>query len=285
MSDTSGAVIEAAPVAEAAPTEVAPEVATGGAGEGTPPIVEAPASGEPIEGAAPEGEPTVPAAPDWGTKVTEWGGEAEVERAVRLSQALTTQEGIRALYIEAAKALGMGEAAALEQLGGAPAGEVEESIEDLMADPTRQLTVAEFQRLNAHYQQQQQAQSFQQAEMQRISAAVTSTMTELKVDPTDQAYVLAQADALLGPVQGSATDAQIKDAITRAQAQFEKRVADRADGIVSTKATVAEGLPNPLPATAGGAGSAATPDAEPGSVAEARKNIREQFKEAFARPH
>lgn len=281
MSDTSGAVIDATPESEPLATETTPELDTSGAGAEVPPVVETTTGGEP--GELPEGEtaPEVDATHDWGTRVTEWGGEEAVESAVRLADALTTPEGVKALFIEAGQALGLGRTAIDELLGAEPEGETEETIEDLLADPGRQLTVGEMTRLREHWANEEKTSSTQASENARVSNAITATMTKLGVAEEDHAYILKQADALVAHLPGYATDAQIEDAITKADAAFKKRVADAAAAIVKAKGAVHEELPSPLPNTGGGGSTPA--DSEPQSIAEAKRQVREARPEAFAR--
>src|SRR5690606_15092278 len=141
-SSTTDSAVAAAPPAESA-TDA--------------PVDETPApdpTADPAEAGDGEGvEQLVDETPDWGAKITEWGGQEAVEQALRLNAALQTPDGIRALYIEAGKALGFGEAAILEMLeddDGGDGGEQEPTIEELLADPDRQLTVREVQRILEH---------------------------------------------------------------------------------------------------------------------------------------
>ena len=266
-----------------APVFFAPEGEGGGAPAPDPAPAPAPATdpggGAPapvVEGtppAAPEGTPAPPV--DYAAKVTEWGGEDAVQRALRIDAALGTSEGQETLIRQGLELRGFNQQqidAFLKSSAPAPGPQVE-SIEDLLKDPERQLTAGEIQRVLEARDQSRQQQQDAQAVAARVATSINDVVRELKIPDANRAVILNIADQFL-PVPGEVPDnpAQVKAAIEKGVAEFARQVREEAKNLVENKGLVHSQLPTPLPA-AGGGGGTESPQ-EPNSVAEASARVR-----------
>ena len=255
----------AAPVADPGTTAAPAPDAGGGATEAT---TAAPTT---------EGAPVVP--PNWVERVTAWGGESVVERALRIDKALDTAEGQDTLIRENLIARGY----TVQQIEDfmhpkAPVPDPNaphvETVEELLRDPERQLTAGEIKRVLDY---RDQVQSAQQAQVQ-INNNATATIQRVFNDPTapvpeeNRNVILQIADTLL-PQPGviPADTSVVEQAIKRATAEFNRQVEVAAKGYIEGKAQTAGGLPTPLPA--GGSGGTEQPS-EPMTVAEASARVR-----------
>lgn len=250
----------AAPVVEAPPE-----------GEVVEPVVEEPPEGE----LPPEGEQQ-PAPVDWDAKVQGWGGEDAVAEALQLQQALRSREGVEALFHEAGRALGLGDAAIAALFGTEPAGgqapEGEPTVEELLADPDRILTAGEVARIIASDRTQAQQQTQAQQTAQAVVSTIDTTFTDLKVtDEDDRIAILTLADQLLPSNKQGDTQA-VAGAIRTAHDRYQAKVQERAEAIVRQRHETNEQLPSPLPTGGGGAGSELVE--EPKNVAEAKVAAR-----------
>jgi hypothetical protein len=238
-----------------------------------PAAVPAPApSGDPAPAPAPAGDP---APVDYAAKVTEWGGEDAVQRALRIDAALGTSEGQETLIRQGLELRGFNPAQidaflASNKPAPAPAGE---SIEDLLKDPERVLTAAEIQRVLEARDTSRQQQQDAQATATRVATSINDVVRELQIPDANRAVILNIADQFL-PIPGEVPDnpAQIKAAIEKGVAEFARQVREEAKALVEGKGLVHSQLPTPLPA-AGGGGGVETPQ-EPNSVAEASARVR-----------
>jgi hypothetical protein len=258
------------------PVFYAPEDGAGG-GEVAPAevVAPAPAPGEvPAVPAAGTEPAPVEAAPDYGTKVTEWGGEDTIERALKIDKALNTPEGQEALIIQGLQLRGYSteQIEAFLHPQAAPGTTAVESVEDLLKDPDRQLTAGEIQRiLTSRDQTRDQAQT-QQAAAVQVAGTIDKTLTELKIPDVNRATILTLADQYL-PQPGIVPNDQvvIDLAIRKGAAEFARQVQAEAKLYVETKGGIAATLPTPLPAAGTGGVEAPT---EPQSVADAGARVR-----------
>lgn len=238
-----------------------------------------PAAVEPIADAPPVVEGAPPEPVDWSGRVTEWGGEDEVVSAIALRDALRTPEGVKALFYQAGRALGHGDDR-IDELFAQQHPEVAPpestlSYDDLVADPDRILTAGEVAQLLKQQEDGRRAESAQQRVAQMVTGVIDTTFTDLKVaDEADRHIILTLADSMLGGNVPS-DPAAVESAIRRAHAQFDAKVQANAEAIVTERAALHDGLPNPLPAAGGGSGGA--PLAEPKTVDEAKRRTREQL--------
>lgn len=269
-----------------APTFFAPEGEGGGAPAPAPAPDPAPVATDPGSGApAPEAGGTLPAtdpsatdpapAVDYGAKVQEWGGEDAVQRALRIDAALGTSEGQETLIRQGLELRGFNPAQidAFLKSNAAPAAPAQESVEDLLKDPDRQLTAGEIQRvMDARDQSQQQARE-QQATAARVATSINDVVRELQIPDANRQTILNIADQFL-PTPGVVPDnpAQVKAAIEKGVAEFARQVREEAKQLVEGKGLVHSQLPTPLPA-AGSGGGTESPQ-EPNSVAEASARVR-----------
>lgn len=255
----------------AAPAPAAPAAPAVPAAPAAPAVPAAPAApGAPADPAA----PVVPVPVDYGAKVTEWGGEEKIARALQIDAALDTSEGQEALVVEHLRARGFDNAQIEAFLHPqAPAGTAAvESVEDLLKDPERVLTAAEIGRvLQARDESAQMRQSQQQAQAVVIST-IDATMKELNVPDENRQTVLTLADRFLptpGVVPNNPT--QIADAIRKGQAEFDRQVQEAAKTYVENKGAAHAVVPTPLPAGGTGGGENAP---EPQNLAEASARAR-----------
>lgn len=257
-------------------TEAPPAaVETAPAPEATPAApVTAPVTGAVTEPVTPPAEGTPAEAPDWGAKVTEWGGEDAVARALRIDKALDTPEGQEQLIVAGLQARGFNPAQieAFLKSNEPPPGEAPESIESLLSDPDRQLTAGEIKRV-LDARDQQAAQATQQQNIIASAQAVTkSVFTELSTPEINQQTILTIADQFLPQPGVIPADPQVVEAaIRRGAAEFQRQVEEAAKARIEGKAEQAAGLPSPLPAA--GTGGVEQPT-EPMTVAEASARVR-----------
>jgi hypothetical protein len=228
----------------------------------------------PVEQVAETEQVTEPVV-DWAARVNEWGGEDTVAQAIALQQALATRDGVQALFQEAGRALGLGDAAIAALFEDATAAEPEPSVEDILADPDRILTAGEIQRILDARTEQQQAQTREQQQAQAVLSSIEDAFETLKIaDEEDRLAVLAIADTYVPQAQKS-DPAAISSAIRRAHEHFQAKVAQQAEAIVRGRAETNEQLPNLLP-TGGGSGGGESPT-EPQTLEEAKRLARKQL--------
>jgi len=228
-----------------------------------------PAGGEPAP--APETE-----AVNWEARVQEWGGVDAVERARRIDAALGTAEGQETLIRQGLELRGFNQQqidAFLASNAPAPGAAPQESIEDLLKDPDRQLTAGEIQRVLEARDLQARSAAEQRATADRVANTINETVKELQIPDANRATILTIADQFL-PTPGVVPDnpAQIRAAIEKGIAEFARQVREEAKQLVEGRGLVHSQLPTPLPA-AGGGGGTETP-AEPTSIAEASARVR-----------
>lgn len=244
-----------APVAPAAPAAPTPAPA-GDAGVGSP-------AGTP----APAADP-----------FAEYGGADSVKDAVALQRALATPEGVKALFMEAGRAQGLGDDK-LDALFKKEVAAGNDPIAELLADPDRQLTAKDVIQLldsrETKLRADIAAEAGSQSHATAMSNAIDSAFTEFKVGEDDRSVVLALADKALGIDAAKATPQQAADAIRKGKEQFDKLVADKAEAYVKAKAEQRNTLPAPL---TGGSTTGGTPLPEPTSLAEAKARVRESLK-------
>lgn len=255
----------------------------GGAAPPAAPAAPAPAPAAPAAPAPPAAPaaPAVPAAPaapaepvDYGAKVTEWGGDERIERALKIDAALDTTEGQEALVVEHLRARGFDNAQieAFLRPQAAPGTPGVESVEDLLKDPERVLTAAEISRVLTARDEQAQARQSQQAAQAVVVSTIDATMKELNVTDENRQTILTLADQFL-PTPGVVPNnpAQIADAIRKGQAEFNRQVEVAAKLYVENKGAAHGLVPTPLPAGGTGGGE---PTPEPQSLQEASARTR-----------
>lgn len=256
-----------------------------GSGAGTggePPVTDAPPDQQADLSTPPPDDDSQQAPPeqpvDWAARITEWGGEDEVQAALGLRDALRTRDGVEALLYEAAGALGVGHDKVRELLGAGQAapdpGRPEPvDIDALLADPDRVLTAGEVAQLFEAQRRQDQEAQRRQAAAVSLASAVDTTFTDLKVaDAEDRETILRIADGYLNVVPGVTTPEQVEQAVRKAHAAFQDKVRRHAEDVLRERHQVHEQLPSPLPAAGGGSGG--QPLAEPQTVAEAKARVR-----------
>lgn len=252
----------AAPAAPAAP---APAPAPG---------APAPAPGAPAPAPAPGAPAPAPAGPDYAKQIADWGGDEAVADAVALRKALGTPEGVKALFMEAGRAQGLGDET-LTALFEKQAGGSSDPIADLLADPSKQLTAGEVVALmDAREKKLREtitAETGATNHAAAMSQAVDSTLTDLKVSDEDRAVVLALADTALGKDAANATPQEAAAAIRKGKDAFDALVQKRAEAYVQEKHDKSQQLPTPL---SGGGTSGGTPLPEPTSLDEAKNRVR-----------
>lgn len=213
---------------------------------------------------------------DWAGRIAEWGGEESVADAIALQNALRTREGVEALARQALNALGVGDDKFAELFGASDDSSttIEPSIEDLLADPDRVLTAAEVAKLLDAREDKRRAELTAQQMAVEVVRHTDATLESLGVtDEADKTVLIALADKIIG--DGPMDGPSIKNAITKAHAQFTERVKANAAAIVAAKHKAQTGLPTPLPASGASAGGDEV--AEPRTVAEAIARTRKQF--------
>jgi hypothetical protein len=257
----SGGGTGGAPAADAGATTAPAPDAGGGAADAT---TAAPTTTEPV------------VTPTWEERVQAWGGESTIERAIRIDKVLDTPEGQDTLIREGLIARGYSAVQIEEFLHPTkPAGQEtqqQETIEQLLADPDRQLTAGEIKRvLDAREFASNQAREQQQI-ADNAQITIRQTLDTSNVPEENRQVILQMADAML-PIPGQipADQGVIAAAITRATAEFNRQVEAAAKGYIEGKAQTAGGLPTPLPA--GGSGGTEQPS-EPMTVAEASARVR-----------
>lgn len=255
------AAVPAAPAAPAVPAT--PEPAAVPAAPAVPATPAAPVA------------PVVPEPVDYGAKVTEWGGDERIERALKIDAALDTTEGQEALVIEHLRARGFDNAQieAFLRPQPAPGTPAVESVEQLLADPERVLTAAELSRVLTARDEQSQARQTQEAALNAARTAIDTTMTELAVPEENRQTILTLADRFL-PTPGivpSDNPAAIAAAIRAGAAEFDRQVQEAAKNYVEGKGAAHAAVPTPLPAGGTGGGEA-TP--EPQNLQEASARAR-----------
>lgn len=227
----------------------------------------APTGGEP----APTPEPT-----NWEAKVGEWGGEDAVQRALRIDAALGTSEGQETLIRQGLELRGFNpqQIDAFLKSNAVPAGPAQESIEDLLKDPDRQLTAGEIQRVLEARDTAQHTAREQQETATRVATSINDVVRELQIPDANRATILNISDQFL-PIPGQVPDnpAQVKAAIEKGVAEFARQVREEAKQLVEGKGLVHSQLPTPLPA-AGSGGTSESEKTEPASVAEASARVR-----------
>jgi hypothetical protein len=230
-----------------------------------------------------ESQPASAAEIDWAKRVNEeWGGEQAIVSALELQAALQTREGVDALFREAGRALGIGDAA-LDALfvKETPSSEQQAlSVDDLLADPERVLTAGEIQAILDARERQAQVERAAAAAEEQLRMAIDSTLNSLQVtDPSDRKIVLALADEIIGTVTHATKPEAVDQAIRTAHARWQAKVQQEAQTYVQTKHAAHEQLPSPLPSGSGAGGEVVPP---PSSLEEAKRRTREQFRAALS---
>lgn len=255
-------------VEDGAPVEGTPDAAPPSEAEGQ-------AEGQ---AAAPE---EVPASVDWESRIAGWGGEQFVTEAVALSEALGTPEGVRALFEEAGKAIGVGSDKLDELLGrGATEAQPQPYADILGDDPDRPLTAAEVVKLMEQVAkdqvtpvQEQLAKASEQARVERVQGYVTQAMDKIGVTDAKQAeMVLKLADNYITEDDLDDPD-KVRSAIQSGFSDWKQVVAQAHEKYVSEKREQAEKQPKRVTGSTGG-GEATPP---PASVAEASRRVREML--------
>lgn len=241
-----------------------------------------------VESDVSETEPAQ-APPGWEDRITQWGGEDEVVAAIALRDALRHEEGVRSLFIEAAAALKLDQAAVQALLSPSVGEYVETSqgpaitLDDLRADPDRTLTAGELLAVleaQRAAEEQERAEAATRAAVESGHAAIRlsidNTFNDLQVtDPVDRQAVLAIADQLLPDVDYQTPPAEVAAAVRQAHTTWTARLEEKARSLVAAKAEVAATLPSPLPQAGGVAGG--EPLAAPSGadwMEEAKKRAR-----------
>lgn len=207
-----------------------------------------------------------------GTEADPWaayGGKDAVDQAVRLHQAVQTEDGIFQLFFEAGQSLGLG-LKEMQTLFGQ--GDAQPEAEGPADDEL--VTWAQAREL-LHREVLQPMQAQQQAVAETVARqSVQSTISELGItDNETVAAVLQLGDRYLPP--GSMDPREISAAVKRGHEDFVKLVQANAQKYVAGKAAARKSVPKPL---GGGASSAEAPaEAEPKTVAEAIAAARKRL--------
>lgn len=260
----AGTPAETEPVADPSAGEVG--AGAGTPAEGTPP---APAGAAGTE-APPEGEHVAGEVVDWAARVQEWGGEDEVQEALKLNRALTTEEGVRLLFQETGRALGLGDEKieALFQQHKAEAAEPEGPADDdlLTWKEARELLQKEV------LEPQQKAQ--QEAAATALNSVISSTLESIGVSDDDVANtILKFADKHINESDHGDAD-KVRAAIRAGEADYQAFVQKEAQRYLAGKKETLETVPAPL----GGATPGGEDEVEPQNMEEARARVRAQLK-------
>lgn len=252
------------------------------------------APGVPPAPAAP-GAPGTPA-PQAVDPYAQYGGEQAVRDALGMSQAMRTEQGIRALIANGITTLYGPEAVARVQsaLAG-PAQEVETHDPFEGLDPDEPLTAGQVRDLWVQFQESQRAEAqqlveqsvtpLQQAQAEQMQTAVRN-VTDASViailgpvpeDPEARQAYAQQVDAIVDrglryydPSQWN-NPQHIQQAIQRANAELTQESEQRFQAYLATKRQTRNTAPPNISSGAGGEG----PLPEPKNLDEARKQLRE----------
>lgn len=193
-------------------------------------------------------------------RLAKWGDPTGVDQALAIQHALTTEEGITALFEKAGAALGVS-ADKLAALFGVE--EVEPEDED------RPLTVREMKELMAKEVTGPAAQREQAARDATASATVQSVLGELKVtDDAEVRAVLAAGQRYLE--DGDFDPDHIKAAVRKGYADYERAAKARFVAYVGKKVQDAKDLPGSI----GGNSPGGETLPEPKNVDEAMARAR-----------
>lgn len=262
-----------APEAPEAPVPEAPEAPQPGTPEaGTP---------DPENPEAPPAEEPEPV--DWAKRVTdEWGGEDRVKQAIALEQALQTPDGVKALFEEAARYLGVGNDKIADILGvPAPEPEGGDPVVDLLVekldlDATSAAELAKALRGTAEEAvaplQQERKQEREQARASNVDAAITAVLPEeLHEDENVRKLVCGFADRYITDEALLDDPAAVKDALRRGHADMQAAQEKAQKAYLEGKKKVKDETPTPL-------SSGSTPGGEeipePQNVKEAGARLR-----------
>ena len=237
------------------------------------------------QASAPEPEPTPEPAPaidnpvdEFGVPATQeqaqveidpfqdFGGRQNVEQALKLWEAVATEDGVVQVFIEAGRSLGL----TPEQMQGL-FGEVQE-IEQ--PDPDAPLTRAEWEAWQRQQQEAVQVQQYQQAVQQvraEASQAVHKAVGEIGLDMENPAtqYVLQLGDKYLDKSTPPSPEA-VRNAVQRGWADYQVLTQQAQQQYVNTKRTQAASVPG---APSGASAPSSSADPEPKNVAEASERF------------
>jgi DNA-binding transcriptional MerR regulator len=215
----------------------------------------------------------------------DFGGRQQVEDAVALSRALSTEAGVRAMAVETLKALGLSPAQIEATLSGeqAPSGAPQEPAPDpVFGDLADEdvVTVADVKRLLEQVKQEVKQPWEQAAEAQRQQAAgtaVDSTLAELGVsDPDTAQLVLLEASRILPRDEWDPT--RIAEAVRQGHAQLVVKLEKARENYVKGKVEKADALPTHIGDTSGSSGGSPLP--EPKDLQEAFARVRAEMRQA-----
>lgn len=223
---------------------------------------------ETLEGVETETETQAPVVED---PFAEFGGREEIEKARRLYEAASTEEGVIQLWIEAGRTLGL----TVEQMQGLFGAQAQEPDPEELERP---VTVAELRELERQRQEQQSRVYYeqqQQAMRAQAGAAVHEAVKEIGLpgvdDPTAQ-IVLRLGDQYLD--KRNPTPEAVRNAVRRGYADYQAEIQRQAQEYTRKKVTQAASVPG---APSGGQAPSTPPPAEPKNVEEAIQMFRERF--------
>lgn len=186
-------------------------------------------------------------APDWGTRITEWGGEDSIAEAVDFARSMQTVEGVKFFLGEGAKALrDLGIPA--DELAKLVAAEAAAATDDSTADfdPNAPLTMAQYEALEQK-RNEKAAQERTEAEF-RVSVEnnVKSGLAAIGVTDQKVGQIVAQyADQYVTPVDYG-NPAKIAAALKRGYEDFQTIVREQHEAYLGDKAGDAASSPTPL---------------------------------------
>lgn len=235
------------PAAEVEPvTDPAPEIVEGG--EEAPPTGEAPPS------------TTTEEAPDWGTRITEWGGEERIGDALAIYESLATDEGITSLFIEAGRSLGLGDEAirGLFGQGAEPAPGPDDDDLDTVLTKREALELLEQKVLEP--QAEAARREAEEAHAEHVRSTIHSTLDALEVvDDDDIRMSVLQISNRFLPTDRDPTDADIEKAIKQGVETFQAKIGEEAAKRLAEKREVRDAQPKVVTGGGGGAGEPVEP--------------------------
>lgn len=229
--------------------------------------IEAPAPETDIKAPAPETDTKTP--PDWSKRVEEWGGESSIEEALRLQQALSSKEGVEALFEEAARWLGYSDKLdAIRNPQPEAKAEPASDGEDLITKAEARQMAEEMLREQALKPWEEQQRKAQEDTTRR---AVNRELEGLKIsDPVQARIILDLADRHITPEAYNDPDA-VAAAIQKGYVDYRQAVDAEAKRYLSEKQAKHEAAPEPLK---GGTSPGGESDDEPLTLKEAKARVR-----------
>lgn len=236
----------------------------------TDPVVDAPVT-------EPEGETAAETSVDWGTRVTEWGGEDSISEAIDFVRSMQTVDGVKFFLSEGAKALrDLGiPADDLAALIAAEEAAADQAV-SLDIDPDAPLTMAQYRELE---RQREAAAAKERSEADfraSVASNVKAGLEALGVTDQKVGQIITQyADEYVTPADYG-DPAKIAAALKRGHADFQATVKQQYDDYLQSKVTDGASSPTPL---VGGQSPGGTDLPEPQSLDEAIARRRAMWKD------